>query len=197
MGWFDQRYEDAESIVIDSVGSNTFRAFRHMPERPSIVFRAWARGCLLGDGFLRKISELKTREEYDLWIRNLSNSLGDYWEQRMGSEKKISYGPERKLPNLLMKHVVLWDRLHVSQRSRLIGFLHVPLDSYSLLMVKDCVLDSEHYTSIGRIRSNATMGSVVNETMYDALQALFREVAEEAGVPAICLDVLAWNKGHE
>jgi hypothetical protein len=38
VSWFETRYEDAESIVWYSGGSDTFRAFAHMPHPPSQVY---------------------------------------------------------------------------------------------------------------------------------------------------------------
>ena len=40
------------------------------------------------------------------------------------------------------------------------------------------------------------MKIVDSEAKYDALVALSREIAGEADVPPIYLDVLAWNRSH-
>ena len=40
--WFARREPALDSIVRQSVGGNSFRAFRNMPQRPSEVFRNWA-----------------------------------------------------------------------------------------------------------------------------------------------------------
>jgi hypothetical protein len=41
-----ERRESLEQIVKCSVGSNTFRAFRGLPMKPSVVFRGWASAML-------------------------------------------------------------------------------------------------------------------------------------------------------
>jgi hypothetical protein len=125
--WFDGRYDDAESIVQDSVGSNTFRAFRKPPP-PSKVFRTWANLRLSNAEVVEQIITLRSEEEYDQWLKDFSKDLAKYWNRKMGPERRMPYGPGRRLTNLLMKRVVLWNRLDDLQRFRLIGYLHIPFD---------------------------------------------------------------------
>ena len=193
--WFGRRYEDAESIVRDSVGANTFRAFAHVPHPPSEVFRSWAKRRLNDDGVVREIADLRSENDYDLWLKEFSRDLSEHWIRKMGPEKRMPYGPGRKLPNLLMKHVVLWSRLDDEQRSRLVGYLHIPFDKYSLSIVRNCV--PERYRPVvGRIRNDVTMKFVDSEARYDALMMLSRDIARKADVQPIYLDVLAWNQTH-
>jgi hypothetical protein len=190
--WFDRRHEDVWQMVIESVGSGTFRAFRG---RPSEVYRSWAYKRLQDTKVVEQIGSLNSEEEYDWWIENFSTNFRKYWSNQMGAEKRISYGPSRKLPNLLMKHIVLWNRFDDEQRSRLIRFLHIPFDSYSLLAIRNCI-PAPHGEIVGRIPKNVTMKFVDSQAKYDALQTVFRMIANEAKVPAIYVDVLAWNKSH-
>jgi hypothetical protein len=192
-GWFERRYEDVGRIARDSVGSNTFRAFAHMPHPPSQVFYNWAVRGLTDDGIVRQITGLRSERAYDLWLKGFSKDLSEHWRRKMG--RSMPYGPGRKLPNLLMKHVVLWRRLDDEQRSRLIGYLHVPFDKYSLTVLRNCVPDA-YRPAVGRIRKDVTMKYVDSEAKYDALMALASEIAVEADVPPIYLDVLAWNRSH-
>ncbi len=194
--WFGRRHEDVWEMVTDSVGGNTFRAFKHMPQRPSQVYRSWAYKRLQDTKVVEQIGNLNSQEEYDWWIEDFSTNFRSYWSRRMGKEKRIPYGPSRKLPNLLMKHVVLWNNFDKEQRSSLIRFLHIPLDRYSLLAIRNCILEP-HRQIVGRIPKNVTMKFVGSPAKYNALQSCFRAVAEEAKVPAIYLDVLAWNKSHD
>jgi len=71
----------------------------------------------------------------------------------------------------------------------------VPLDSYSLLAVKDCAA-SDRYGTPFRIPSNATMGFIDSNDLYAQVQGLVRAVAKEAGVPPICIDLIAWDSAH-
>ncbi len=193
--WFKkERYKTVDEIVLASVGSNTFRAFHHTREKPSEVFRSWASEKLSDGEFLQQIGGLNSEEKYDQWNKDFSQSFISYWTQRMGAE--IPYGPSRKLPNLLVKSVVRWNELSDNRRSKLINFLHIPFDKYSLSVIKNCAVDTEHRGSIRKFPKNVTMKFVDNEEIYKALQASFREIAKEAEVPAIYLDVLAWDKSH-
>jgi hypothetical protein len=44
-GWFEGRYEDVGFMVKDSVGSNTFRAFAHMPHPLSRAYYNCLQEC--------------------------------------------------------------------------------------------------------------------------------------------------------
>ncbi len=99
--WFGRRYEDVWQMVLESVGSNTFRAFHHMPQRPSQVYRSWAYKRLQNAGVIEQIGNLNSQEEYDWWIRDFSKKFRAHWRKGMGEGKEIPYGPSRKLPNLV------------------------------------------------------------------------------------------------
>jgi hypothetical protein len=100
---------------------------------------------------------------------------------------KIPFGASYKLPNLLMKEV--WKRLPAVQRRTLIMFLHVPLDSYTLVGISGV---SESLD----IPKTATMGAVRDWDFYIAVQERIRELARKAGVPPIVYDYLAWDASH-
>ena len=78
-GWFERRYGDVESIVWDSVGSNTFRAFRKPPS-PAEVFRSRANLRLNDAEVVTQINNLGAEDEYDLWLKGFSQDLSTYWE---------------------------------------------------------------------------------------------------------------------
>jgi hypothetical protein len=191
--WFEGRYDDVGAMVRDSVGSSTFRAFAHMPNPPSRVFYTWAEQMLSDDGVVWEIINLRSERAYDFWLKIFSKNLSQHWHRKMG--RTMPYGPGRKLTNLLMKQVVLWSRLDDEQRSRLIGFLHIPFDKYSITVLRNCVPDAYRPT-VGQIRKDVTMKFVDCEAKYDALMVLASEIAEEAGLPPIYLDVLAWDQSH-
>ena len=94
-----------------------------------------------------------------------------------------------------MKSVARWSKLTGSRRERLIGFLHVPLDSFSLSFVKGFAATGD-YGQRMNIPCNATMSYIKSEPMYDRLQKLMRAVAAAASVSPICIDLLAWDSVH-
>ncbi len=193
--WFDRRLSSVMEIVYESVGTNTFRAFHHMPIPPSTVYRDWAAKQLGNKKTIDTIVTINNEQQYDAWIKNLSNSLRSYWENKMGQGNAIAYGPSRKLPNLLMKTFVLWEGLNDDMRTKFINFLHVPLDSFSLVGIRYCIRE---YPNIfcRSIPCNATMSFVTDNQMYNFIQQTIRDIAKKADVPPIYLDVLSWNRSH-
>jgi hypothetical protein len=65
----------------------------------------------------------------------------------------------------------------------------VPLDSYTLIGLRRCIGD------LG-IPKTATMSFVADIISYDRIQKLIRDLANEADVPPIYYDVLAWDMRH-
>jgi hypothetical protein len=190
--WFDR--EELRMIIRDAVGANTFRAFkRHGSNRPSVTFREWANKALNAKT-LHKLWAVKSQPEYDEWLSKLVNSFTRRWKFKM--DKKMPFGPSFKLPNLLAKRLCLHRAVKPKDFNRVVWFLHVPLDSYTILAVKNCTQCFLDVDDIGRISKTATMSFVKNRKMYDAFQSGIRQLAREAGVPPITLDCLAWDKSH-
>jgi hypothetical protein len=179
---------DVALIVRKWVGANTFRAFAHYPKKPSVVFRTWGETALTEGGFLDRLKSIRSRSSYDEWINAFADDFRDYWEREM--RKPISFGHSLKLPNLVVKGLLASQLASEST----VWFLHVPLDSYTIQAVRNCLDKSR--LEIGTIPSNASMGFVINQTIYDGLQGQIRSLAHEAGVPPIALDYLAWDAAH-
>jgi len=108
----------------------------------------------------------------------------------------ISYGPSLKLPNLVMRHVCLYRGLSDELVEKLVWYLHVPLDSFTIQAVARCVDLFPNKQAIGRIPASATMSFIKNREMYEAFQEGIRQMAAEAGVPPIALDYVAWDSSH-
>jgi hypothetical protein len=79
---------------------------------------------------------------------------------------------------------------------RLVWLLHVPLDKYSILAIRNCLRDHPAARDIGTIPSNATMGFVKSERMYQGFQAIIHDLAKKADTPPIALDILSWDIQH-
>src|ERR1039458_3236972 len=62
--------------------------------------------------------------------------------------------------------------------NRLVWYLHVPLDSYSIQAVRNCI-DARLKEQIGHIPSSAGMGFVKTREVYDGLQKTIRLLAEK------------------
>ena len=86
--------------------------------------------------------------------------------------------------------MVLWKEINDAQRHTLINYLHVPLDQYVLVAIRNCISDPE-------IPRTATMGFVSGETMYNQIQREIRKLTHKAQVPAIYFDILVWDMRHQ
>lgn len=196
--WFsDSRGEEKDSdlklIIRHSVGPNIFRAFRHLPEKPSVVFREWAYDSL-DKRFLSDLTSCNSRPHYRRWAYAVSDSLRDCWEQRTGHE--MPYGPSLKLTNLVAKRLCLFRGISLAKVERLIWLLEVPLDIYTIQAVANCVSGFPGHSAIGRVPASATMSFIKNQMMYEAFQEGIHQIASEAGAPSIALDCVAWDAAH-
>lgn len=179
---------DWQTIIREAVSSNTFRAFQRLPARPSITFREWALDALTTRGYFEELLNLLTQEDYDRWLDRYVSDFRTYWHKAMNAD--ISFGPSYKLPNLLMKLVC--QRLPPADHSRVAWFLHVPLDSFTLVGIRKLVV-LPHGRLIPR---SATMRFIGSSEVYTCVRSQIRELAAKAGVPAIAYDYLAWDHGH-
>jgi hypothetical protein len=180
-----------EQVIRRAVASNTFRAFHRMPQRPSEVFRTWALDAFVGRDSLESLKVISSPRGYDVWLTELVVDFQKCWRSRMGVE--VPYGPAYKLPNLLLKCVALRPEIPPLQRERLVQWLHVPLDSYTIQALRGWL----KLPGGGLIPSGATMKFVRDEKLYDSLQREIKRIAELADVPPIAFDYLAWDASHE
>lgn len=179
---------DWEGSIRSAVGSNTFRAFANLPNQPSRVFRDWAYDALITRGHFTELKQVLTQADYDKWLQKLVSDFARRWRKQM--KCSIPFGPSYKLPNLLMKAVYL--RLPRSHRQRIVRFLHIPLDRYTLVGIRNCITLPD-----GRmIPKSATMRFVRNDEVYKAVQQRIETLASKAGVPMIAYDYLAWDTSH-
>jgi hypothetical protein len=105
---------------------------------------------------------------------------------------EVPYGPAYKLPNLLLKSVALRPEIPPSQQQRLVDWIHIPLDSYTIQGLRGWF----RLPSGSAIPSGATMKFVRDANLYDSLQGEIKRIAKLADVPPIAFDYLAWNAGH-
>lgn len=167
-----------------SVGPNTFRYFRGLSVSPSVTFRNWA-DRWFDQQRLAGLVEVTSEAEFDSLLHTITLSLRQEWKRKTG--QLMDKGPATKLPGLVLKHRCASPVLDVRTADRILPFLHVPLDSYTLAAIR---------VAHAGIPRRAGMGWVQNWREYNRIQSTIRECAAEAGVPPIALDVLAWNLTH-
>lgn len=183
------REEKKLNIARSAVSNNTFRAFHNLRKKPSRSFQDWALRVINGK-FLVRLRAIDSQPDYDRWLRTLVQDFQEYWQKEVGRE--IPYGPSFKLPNLLMKRLFLYGTIP----KRVVKFLHVPLDSYTIRALRKCWMSLPGSTAIGKIPSGATMSFVRDPNTYEVFQRGIREIARRAKVSPITLDCLAWDAGH-
>jgi hypothetical protein len=183
---------DLAQLIRDSVRSNTFRVFPAQLRPPSKIFRDWASSRLTFDLFI-KLARVQSQAHYDRLTDDLAMELRDWWYS--AGKKPLGVGPGRKLLNLLFKNTIRWSEIEASDRHGLIHLLHVPLDSFTLTAVRQIASTGE-FGPVLNIPSKASIGFVTSLELYYRLQELMRKIASWAGVPAICIDLVAWNAAH-
>jgi hypothetical protein len=183
--YFSQRLPDISSVVRQSIAGNTFRAFQKLPERPSVVFRDWASDRL--NHTFDAVRKIPDCESYAAYVHESALDLCAVWSSKMNAE--IGYGRSTKLLNLVLKRFACLEGMDGATRHRLIGFQHVPLDSYTIVGLRQLITSPE-------IPRNATMKFIEKPSDYAMLQQYIADVATEADVPAIYYDILAWNMAH-
>ncbi|OIP31136.1 MAG: hypothetical protein COW04_03490 [Deltaproteobacteria bacterium CG12_big_fil_rev_8_21_14_0_65_43_10] len=185
--WFTRSISDLNQVVWESVSGNTFRAFAHMPHKPSVIFRNWAEAEFRDTKDLINVLKDNSQEKYDEWTNELVDKLACHWNHMMGCS--ISYAASRKLTNLVVKHLILWQGLSKNDRQTLKQLAHVPFDEYALVSIRKCL----NWVSIPK---KPSMSFVNSFERYKNLQQYIRGLTAEAKVPPIYFDILSWNLTH-
>jgi hypothetical protein len=188
-----ETHDTLKDVAKESVKSNTYRGITGMPFPPSVFFRTWALEQLAHGDMIPTLERIYSQQEYDSWLGEFAERLSIAWESKMG--KKIQYGKKMKLCNLLLRHLILWTQLKTEIRDRLSRFVHVPLDQFVLVAIRNCI-DPDDQGRIKRIPQNATMSFPRDKDMYMRIQHNIRSIADEANVPTTFVDILAWHDRH-
>jgi hypothetical protein len=101
----------------------------------------------------------------------------------------MGYGRGAKLLNLVLKKLACYCEISPEQRSLLISLLHVPLDSYTIVGLRNVAPQFN-------IPRGATMKYITTPEQYSAFQAVISAIAQEAGVSPIYYDILSWDQAH-
>jgi hypothetical protein len=183
---------DLHALIHESVEGNTFRAFQKLSPKPSDTFRIWAKARLSFSAMF-DFGAVQTQEEYDALIAAHLRSLHSQWQKVY--QVDLGFGSGKKIINLLMNRVLCSSEINAADRARIIPFLHVPHDEYTLVAIRLAAASGKYGTGIA-VGKKPSMKFVENEEQYNALQTMFRALAAEAGVAPICIDLLAWDEGH-
>lgn len=191
MAQFFRPCPDLDELIRRSIAGNTFRSFQKLACRPSVLFREWAAERMASS--LESMPAIVDQKGYSRHLEGHAAHLTRYWLAK--GKRPLKFGPGRKLLDLLFKGIVRYAGISDADRARFIRFLHVPLDSFSLLAVRQCAASGDFGPRVA-IPANAKMGFVTSAEQYNWLQQIMRRVSEAAGVTQICIDLVAWDQAH-
>ena len=171
-------------VALSAMGS-TFRSYRRNQRyTPSSLYRRWAVEWI-GDG--SRVNQAADGDFSSLHCATVT-SFGSYWQEKDGTE--LTYAQSRKLPDLLFRHLVMWQGLKEGARTWLLWEAHVPLDKYTLTAVS--IVANKKYPKL--VPKRPTMGCV-DKRSYGLLQNIIRETCKNI-CPPLHFDALAWNEKH-
>lgn len=184
---------DTDGLVKKSVGANTFRSFRGLRPPAAEVYRAWV-GARMSFAGIADLGEVATADEFSALTDRRFADLRAYWVAQ--TRRELAFGAGRKLVNLMHKWLVRDTGVSPAGRARTIPFLHVPHDTYCLTAVRKAAATGDYGARLA-IPVGASMAFLAGDDQYQAFQTIARGVAAAAGVPPICVDLLAWDQPPE
>lgn len=196
---FPEITDDLELLVKKSVDGTTFRAFRFrtniVPGRPSEIYRTFTTKLLKAK--IPQYGEFKSQAEFREWLIESTNELCCEWHNRTGGNQAVAMGFGRgiKLLNLSVKFSLRHSSLDGDLRKKLINWLEVPLDSYTLQGIRE--LSKQLFVDLG-ISRRASMGAIKTEAQYIAIQDEIRRLCSNCGADRypIHYEIMAWNLAH-
>jgi len=181
-----------EDIIINSVTSNIFRAFHLTKIKPSEIYRNWS-----SDNFEKieaKLKSIKNSKDYDKFLFSLSENFILYWKKQVENpNENITYGPAIKMINLLIKVMQESSNYH---NQKLLPFMHVPFDIYSLLPLKEIInsLTAVDYKLV--IPNSVSMQYISNPELYILFKQAVFLLCKKGKLYPIVYDYWSWDRNH-
>lgn len=169
------------------LAGNTFRAYTGWNNKPSDLYKSWAKNVTVGLMKHEPKKEITTRDDFLKWHKGLYNSLQKHWKKHEGRQLPLSHG--YKLVDLYIK----WLSAHQFQDDmfleRIIRNANCALDSQILERLNECY-------SMALPIFKPSMGHIHNQNTYDLCQSLIAEFSESSGGSRLLFDYWAWQKGQ-
>ncbi|MBK6544582.1 MAG: hypothetical protein IPG12_04840 [Saprospiraceae bacterium] len=187
---FDSRSK--EEILNNFLRGNILRAFSIYDIKPATIFRNWAR--LTYDDFEKEIIAAESYEMYSKYIDLKVNDLLNYWNSQMNNDsQKLIYGPASKIVNLLAKDIHKTFKIKNNQTSQ---FLHIPLDQYTLVPLKEIVNQLVNLNYKINFPTNATMSYINAKDHYHIIQNAIKNLTNPLGISPIIYEYMCWDDRH-
>ena len=188
---------DMDDIICTAVEANTIRGFNQkklgLKESPMNIYRDWASDFVMWLGY-SDFREVTDQDSFEAFFRKARLSCEKAY-QKAGAKELLTYGQTSKLVDLLLKRLVRFPEIPDAERIQLSQYLHVPLEKYALLAVRELEVIDRKGEKVSLPKS-ATMAHITKEEVYYGIQDLFRDIAKEAEVPPIFIDYMLWDMMH-
>lgn len=185
---------DWNVLVEHSVRQNTFRAFHG--QTPSKSFHTWTVEHFRKEDF-KKLIDQSDEISFDEAHSELVDSLIESWPDCINyGHAAINYGQAAKLTDLAVLAAYQSSQLDTTDLNKAARFIHVPLEEYVLLAIRNCAKTFPGPDAIRKIPPKPSMGFVRSHRQYMALQCGIRFLAKKADVPPLVLDFITWKESH-
>ena len=194
--FFSQRCQSVPGVVRVSVGGSAFRAFpfqrldlKTADNRaliPSALYRKWATPWLRSG--LPELRAIQSHEEMGRFVATAAQKLDKHWTRETKGRHNLGFGRAAKMLNLTIKYAMWLDAFTEDERNRLIPYLHVPLDRFTLRGVIQLLPGL-------KIPATALMGFVTERRQYERIQNEILELCNPDFYP-IEYEFVVWNLTH-
>lgn len=167
------------------IAGNTFRAFQGFGVSPSQVYREWAHKR--GLSIIRNSPRRYSQESFEILHGKLARSLDRFWTQK--ANRALTISEKFKIVDLFVKVVARSNEVCQSVRRFLLQYGHIPLDKYSLLLVRQMF-----YGIV--VCPKPRMGHIEDGRTYQFIQSQIYRLTSRAKVPNLYFDFMAWDMNH-
>jgi len=165
------------------IAGDTFRSYVNFNNRPSLIYRKWAKKTVSGKDFLKRLNDIKNYQDFLKVHKSIQKSLDRFWKQKQG--KSLTLAQRNKIIDLFIKFLSTAEiEGFIGLNNTLLQFGHIPLDKFSLLAVKDCF-----YGMV--LCPSPRMGNIDEIETYYFIQNQIRELMIKAKLPNLFFDFYA------
>jgi len=168
------------------VAGETLRVFRKCRNRPSMVYRTWAKEVCEDLDPLLLAKHLKSRAAFESWHSSLVQNLCMRWKNRQG--RVLSVAHRYKLIDLLVKWLSAHDFGVPEVTQGFERYAHCALDRQTLSKLNECL-------SLALPLKTPFMGDIRAEQTYSFCQDLIAEFTASCGGTPLLFDYFAWRPG--
>ncbi len=169
-----------------TLGGNTARAYKkgkcYDNYAPSSLVKHWLHHQFFGSP--DTVRQLKTGMDFEAIHYGAVNSLENFWREKEPEATGMEFYHFTKIIDLMFKSITLWTELDEKRREWFFQNAHVPIDKYSLLILKEFHpeydIPSPSMNYVGNSRP-----------LYEKIQKDIREMI--APFPPLLFDLYAWN----